>query len=468
MNAFALVLALVTAPPIEFPKEATWLNVKAPLTLQSLKGRVVLLDFWTYCCINCMQIIPDLKFLEEKYASRGVVVIGVHSGKFDNEKDPENIRAAMARYEIKHPVVDDSEYKIWEAFDVKAWPTLVLLGSDGKVTRQLRGEGHRAELDALIAQALADGQARRDLIDKPIALSVAPPPKTPLAFPGKIIAANGHLFISDSNHNRVIEAEPSGKVLSVFEGFNKPQGLAVSGNTLFVADTEAHVVKAVELNSKQVTVIAGTGKKGRFLGGSSVDLASPWDVLALNGILYIANAGTHQLLGYDLAQKTIAVVAGSGRERRIDGDALQAALAQPSGLATDGTSVFFADSEVSSVRRYDPKTKTVETLVGEDLFEFGDIDGAFASARLQHPLGLAFANGTLYVADTYNHKVKQLDLAKRTISAVYGKQGLLFEPGGLAALAGKLFIADTNNSRVVVYDLAAKTAAPLVLTGLSN
>jgi hypothetical protein len=191
-------------------------------------------------------------------------------------------------------------------------------------------------------------------------------------------------------------------------------------------------------------------------------------VLALNGILYIANAGTHQLLGYDLAQKTIAVVAGSGRERRIDGDALQAALAQPSGLATDGTSVFFADSEVSSVRRYDPKTKTVETLVGEDLFEFGDIDGAFASARLQHPLGLAFANGTLYVADTYNHKVKQLDLAKRTISAVYGKQGLLFEPGGLAALAGKLFIADTNNSRVVVYDLAAKTAAPLVLTGLSN
>ncbi len=465
MNAIVLALSLLAAP--EFPKEAAWLNVKAPLTLQGLKGRVVLLDFWTYCCINCMQIIPDLKFLEAKYAARGVVVIGVHSGKFDNEKDPENIRAAMARYEIKHPVVDDSEYKIWEAFDVKAWPTLVVIGSDGKVIEQLRGEGHRDELDVLISKALADGKTRKDLIDKPIALDVASPPKTPLAFPGKIIVANGHLFISDSNHNRVIEAEPSGKVVAVFEGFNKPQGLALSGNTLFVADTEAHVVKAVDLKTKQVTVIAGTGKKGRFIDNLSADLASPWDVLALNGILYIANAGTHQLLGYDLAKKTTLVVAGSGREKRVDGNALQAALAQPSGLATDGTSVFFADSEVSSVRRYDPNKKTVETLVGEDLFEFGDIDGAFATARLQHPLGLAFDRGALYVADTYNHKVKRLDLEKRTIAAVYGKQGVLFEPGGLAVLAGKLFIADTNNSRIIVYDLAAKTAVPLVLTGLS-
>ncbi|MCC6809686.1 MAG: redoxin domain-containing protein [Deltaproteobacteria bacterium] len=465
------MLSFLFAAAPQFPPGLTWINVDQPLSLQALKGRVVLLDFWTYCCVNCLQVIPDLKAIESKYAQRGVVVIGVHSGKFDNEKDPENIRAAILRHEIRHPVVDDSEYKIWDAYDVKAWPTLIVLGSDGGVVLNVRGEGHKAEIEQAIDQALKDGKKRGDLNDAPMPLQLAQAKEKPLAFPGKIAAAKidgkDHLFIADTNHNRIIDALASGEVVHAYGGFLHPQGVHYSDGTLYVADTENHLVRAIDLKTQAIRTIAGNGMKGRGAVGDAlhVSLASPWDVLMLGGTLYIANAGTHQLLAYDPKTKQMTIAAGSGREGRIDGDAAAAALAQPSGLATDGRSLFFADSEVSSVRRYDPKTKQVTTIVGEDLFEFGDKDGALKTARLQHCLGLAFVGGALFVADTFNHKLKRIDLAQKTITSVYGtgKPGALFEPGGVAEAAGKLYVADTNNSRIVVWDPKTKAATELRL-----
>jgi sugar lactone lactonase YvrE/peroxiredoxin len=445
-----------------------WFNVQKPLTAQDLQGRVVLLDFWTYGCINCMHVMPDLKALEEKYKARGVVVIGVHSGKFDDEKDQENIRAAIMRNDLHHPVVDDSEYKVWEAFGVQAWPTLIVVGTNGEVALTVRGEGHRQELDDAIKQALDDGKKRGDLKDTPLALRTEQGEKKALAYPGKIIAGADRLYIADTNHNRVLEAQPNGEVVQRFEGgFLRPQGLALDGTTLYVADTGNHVVKAIDLRTKAVRTVAGTGEKGRPREGDALQskLASPWDVLVLSGVLYVANAGTHQLVAVENGK--LRVAAGSGREARVDGPAASAALAQPSGLATDGASVFFADSEASSVRRYDPKARTVETLVGKDLFDFGDEDGRFADARLQHCLGLAFDGGALYVTDTYNHKVKRLDLQARTVGTVFGdrKHAALYEPGGLAVLGGKLYVADTNHSRIVVYDPKTKVERELVLKG---
>jgi thiol-disulfide isomerase/thioredoxin len=485
MTALIFALSMTAAAPDpgrapEFPVGLPWLNTSRPLSLAELGGKVVLLDFWTYCCVNCMQIIPDLKYFEQTYGDKGLVVIGVHSGKFDNEKDPENIRAAMRRYEITHPVVNDADYEIWESFGVQAWPTLVVIGADGKTVGAVAGEGHRATIEQAIQRAITDGERLKILKPGPVpGLALEKAPTSTLAFPGKLIVDGDRLFVSDTNHDRVIEAKLDGSVVATFgEGTLKhPQGLAVKGETIYVADTENHVVRAFDRKSKRMSVLAGTGALGRArkseegtaLGvPTRVPLASPWDVLVVGNTLYIANAGTHQIFALDLAKKLLTLAAGSSREGLKDGDAPSAQLAQPSGLTSDGHAVFFADSEVSSIRRYDPKAQKVETLIGSGLFDFGDIDGETKTARLQHPLGLVFSGGALFIADSYNHKIKRLDLAKKRIETVFGKErgngkDSLFEPGDVAVSGDALFIADTNNSRIVRYDIKTKAATELVL-----
>jgi DNA-binding beta-propeller fold protein YncE len=253
--------------------------------------------------------------------------------------------------------------------------------------------------------------------------------------------------------------------------FNHPQGLALSGNTLYVADTQNHLVRAIDLQTHAVRTIAGTGERGRDPHGPALQaaLASPWDLLVLGHTLYIANAGSHQLLALDLQKNVLRVAAGSGREDHRDGHGEDAALAQPSGLASDGTAIYIADSEVSSVRRFDPATGEVTTLVGKGLFDFGDVDGSGDTVRLQHPLGVAWDSGALFVADTYNHKIKRLQGPQDKTATSFvgtGKAGngrdQFFEPGGLSASGGKIYVADTNNSRIVVVD--EKTRSAIVLT----
>src|SRR5215471_1254243 len=129
----------VNAP--DFPEGLEWLNTDHPISLRDLKGQVVLLDFWTYCCINCMHVFPDLHALEEKYKDQPVVVIGVHSGKFDQEKDVDHIRQAILRHNINHPVAVDSQFKIWNSYGVQSWPTLILIDLEGNAVAGWSGEG---------------------------------------------------------------------------------------------------------------------------------------------------------------------------------------------------------------------------------------------------------------------------------------------------------------------------------------
>ena len=110
----------------EFPKGLDWLNSDSALQISDFKGKFILLDFWTFCCINCMHVIPELKALEHKYADE-LVVIGVHSAKFTNEQGTANIRQAILRYGISHPVVNDKDFRIWDEYAVRAWPTLILI-----------------------------------------------------------------------------------------------------------------------------------------------------------------------------------------------------------------------------------------------------------------------------------------------------------------------------------------------------
>lgn len=488
----------------DFPAGFSWVNTDRPLRLdQELKGHVVVLDFWTYCCINCMHILPDLEYIEQKYAGQPVAVIGVHSAKFDNEADNSNILTACQRYRIAHPVIVDQNHRIWSAYGVHAWPTLVVLDPEGKIVGSLSGEGNRDILYATVYSLLEEGREKGTLAPEPV--TVNPQAKVPsfsgLSFPGKVLVdADGkYLFISDSNHDRVIISDLKGEVIAIAGSgrkglqdgafdeaeFSNPQGLAyaASEDILYVADTDNHCIRKLDLKSHTVETISGTGQQGwdRRGGsaGTSQTLNSPWD-LALDGNrLLIAMAGSHQIWTLDLQTGIAQSWAGSGREDIFDGPASQSALAQPSGLTIKDGWLYFADSEVSAVRRAELAGGNVETLIGTGLFDFGDRDGSFGRALLQHPLGVAASGDAIYVADTYNHKIKRLDEETRTVETVFGSGGTdlsaenpdtpaLYEPGGISITGEDLYIADTNHDRILRYSLKSRSWTEVKLTGLQT
>jgi DNA-binding beta-propeller fold protein YncE len=492
--------AAVNAP--EFPDGLEWLNVERPVRMADLRGKVVLLDFWTYCCINCMHIIPDLKRLEAKYGD-ALVVIGVHSAKFTTEKGTDNIRQAILRYGIGHPVVNDKDFSVWDEYAARAWPTLVLVDTRGKVVAQSSGEGAFDKFDGPIDDLVQKARAAGTLDARPLKLRLEREraPESLLSFPGKVLAdaTSNRLFISDSNHNRVVVADlASGAVLDVIgsggEGlgdgafekatFHHPQGLALDGDVLYVADTENHAIRRADLAKRKVDTIGGNGRQADAFNvpgiGMGVALNSPWDLVVHSGSLYVAMAGFHQIWRMDLKTWRLEPFAGSGRENRVDGPLASAALAQPSGIATDGVKLYVADSEVSSVRSVDldPAGK-VATIVGEALFEFGDVDGAGERVRLQHPLGVALVGGALFVADTYNNKIKRIDpsTSESRTFAGSGEGGYadgaaakarFDEPGGVSAANGKLYVADTNNNVVRVVDAKTRRVETFALKGLER
>ncbi len=474
----------------DFPAGLDWINVSAPVSLEDLRGKIVLLDFWTYGCINCIHVIPDIKRLEKEYPTQ-LVVIGVHSAKFDNEGETENIRYIVRRYEVTHPVVNDHNFEIWQSYGVNAWPTFMLIDPFGKVVGQMSGEPLYDRIQPIIDTMAREYGAAGVL--NPAPLPQLQPElnnmeETPLRFPGKVLAdaAGNRLFISDSNHNRIVVAAlDTYEVLDVIgngtEGladgdyasaeFFRPQGLTLDGNKLYVADTENHAIRVVDLDNQTVTTAAGTGKQSFNYDasgpGPEIDLNSPWDVVAVGGKVYIAMAGQHQLWVYDIASGEVGPYAGSGQEGLIDGKLKDAAMNQPSGIDSDGTILYFADPEASAIRTADLNPDgSVETIVGTGLFDFGDVDGTGDDVRLQHALGVTVADdGYLYVADTYNSKIKRIDPSTRE-SVTYlgsGDEGLVdgdnpqfYEPGGIDYANGKLYIADTNNQVIRVVDMASQ------------
>jgi len=469
--------APVRAPEIARPA-MTWFNVAAPLSLADLRGRVVILDFWTFCCINCMHVLPSLARVEERFPEE-VAVIGVHSPKFFAERDPDNVAAAIARYGIRHPVVHDPNMTLWREYAVRAWPTLVFLDPEGCVIGQFSGEPDADRLVEAVGDLVGQARERRVLVPVPMLLEPTPQPEGTLAYPGKIKPLpGGGWVIADGGHNRIVVADDSGALQTTFGSgqagfsdgdaatatFHGPQGLIADATTIYVADTGNHAVRAIDRASGRVSTLAGIGRRGAVLGApapaSETAMASPWDLEIAGARLYVANAGTHQLGVIDLKAGTVARLAGSGAEALVDGEALEAAaLAQPSGLALDpaGRRLFFADSETSAARVLDLERGEVTTLVGAGLFDFGHKNGPFGKARLQHALGLAWTDAGLVVADSYNRAVRLLDLERGEASDI--EPGLtcqdpvclpLGEPAGIAAADnGLLLLADTNNHRIL-------------------
>ncbi|KAK0601024.1 hypothetical protein LWI29_020682 [Acer saccharum] len=499
----------------EFPTKLDWLNT-APLQFRrDLKGKVVVLDFWTYCCINCMHVLPDLEYLEKKYKDMPFTVVGVHSAKFDNEKDLEAIRNAVLRYGITHPVVNDGDMNLWRELGVNSWPTFSVVAPNGKLLAQLSGEGRRKDLDDLVEAALLFYGEKKLLDNAPLPLRLEKDndPRlltSPLKFPGKLAIdiLNNRLFISDSNHNRIVVTDLDGNFIvqigsSGEEGlrdgsfdeatFNRPQGLAYNAkkNILYVADTENHALREIDFVNDTVRTLAGNGTKGSdYEGGgkgTSQLLNSPWDVCfePINEKVYIAMAGQHQIWVHNTPDGVTKAFSGDGYERNLNGSSsTNTSFAQPSGmsLSPDFTEIYVADSESSSIRALNLKTGGSRLLAGGDpvfsdnLFKFGDHDGIGSEVLLQHPLGVLCAkNRQIYIADSYNHKIKKFDPANNRVTTLAGtgkagfKDGTalaaqLSEPSGIIeAENGKLFIADTNNSVIRYLDLNSKKAELLTL-----
>ncbi len=478
-----------------------WIN-SGPINLADLKGKIVLLDFWTYCCINCHHILPTLAKLEAKYKNE-LVIIGVHSGKFSAERNTENILRKVAEYRIKHPVVNDANMTIWERFGVTSWPTLVLITPDGKYAGARGGEVPFEDLDRIIGGVVVKYKDQLNL--KPIEFSAAQEPTAQgaLLYPGKVLAdpAGKRLFISDTGHNRIVVTDLEGKSpVTIGSGaagfvdgdyekasFNRQQGICLAGEILYVADTENHAIRAVDLKSKVVNTISGTGSQSprspleRYVGPAKTSaLSSPWDIIQVPGWsgFYIAMAGMHEIWKLDIASGEVGVWAGSGYENIEDGDRLEARFAQPSGLATDGKKLFVADSEVSGVRvitGLNTEHPEVGRIVGQGLFKFGDIDGTGAEVRLQHCLGVAYGGGKLYIADTYNNKIKVCDPKTSAVKtfAGDGKTGStdnpprFYQPGGLSVAGDSLYVADTNNHKIRVIDIKSGAVKTLDIAGLS-
>ncbi len=451
-------MELIHAPRLN-AESLTWLNAQKPLDLPDLAGHLVILDFWTFCCINCIHIIPTLKRLEEKYPDQ-LVVIGVHSPKFPAEQRVENLQAAVQRYEIVHPVVHDPDFSIWKQYAIRAWPTLVFIGPDGYILGQLPGEPDPEILTATLDALIEDLEKKKALKNK--AAELLKPAGTvdsgQLRFPGKIAYSktDREFAIADSNHNQIVTADMKGNItrhigsgeIGHRDGpleeaqFYRPQGLCYQDGLIWVADTENHLIRKIDLKSGQVTTVAGTGKQGIPLKGQSkaleVAISSPWDVSLHDGWLYFANAGTHQIGVLYIDKASVSQFAGTGAEALVDGPRLAGVFAQPSGLTIGEEKLFLADSETSAIRsvRLDD-IGLIATYVGTGLFDFGDADGTGKQAVLQHALGVHYDQGKLYIADSYNHKIKILDLKSLETTTLQASVDLLCDDASCSRLSRK-------------------------------
>ena len=452
-----------------------WLNTGGkPITLAELRGRITLLDFWTFCCINCLHVLDELRPLEAEFPDV-LVTIGVHSPKFVHEADADALAAAVERYEVHHPVLDDPNMTTWQNYAVKAWPTLVLVDPEGYVVHVAAGEGHVEALRRIIAELIDEHEAKGTLRRGDDPYVPQQQQATELRFPAKIaVTPQDTLLVTDSAHHSVVELAADGETVLRRIGngergradggpneatFAEPAGIALLpkdiatkvGYDVVVADTVNHLLRGIDLITGNVTTVAGTGEQWRMGDtdgpADKIDLTSPWDVAwwaPANGVV-IAMSGNHTLSLFDPIANTVSRFAGTTVEGLKDGPALEAFFAQTSGLAADGDKLWLADSETSALRWID-RDFEVHTAVGRGLFDFGHRDGAADQALLQHPLGVAvLPDGSVAIADTYNSAIRRYEPEIGEVSTLATD---VAEPSGAAIVDGELVVVASAAHRL--------------------
>lgn len=451
-----------------FPGGLEWFNIDGTVKMSEQRGKIVLIDFGSYCSVHCRHALADLRRLQGKYRD-DLVIIGVHAPRFRSELRRTHVQKSINRHNVEFPVIHDADQKLRKLYGIRILPTRVLIDHEGYIVGSLSGDGKAMRLDQVIASLLGK---RTGAVANPASsfrLKSCPEPKGVLNFPGHIVAARDRVYIVDSGNHRILVTSASGHVLRQYGGegpgfldgtgasaaFNNPQGIAVNDDFLFVADEGNHAIRRINLRTDEVVTIAGTGRQGGLQAGPGdvprkTALNSPTDIVFHNGDLFIAMAGAHQVWRLSLLQNTLEVLSGSGCEGLTDGPPGTASFAQPTGLTVCGGKLYTVDAMASAVRCVDPETGYVTTLVGEGLFAFGEEDGIGLAARLQYPLDIKAdqSQNMLWVADTYNNKIRRIGVKTRHVSSVLLDRRL-DEPGGLAFSNNTLYIANTNAHEVL-------------------
>lgn len=480
-------LVLMTWPAYadepRFPSGAPWFNVSRPLNSTDLKGRFTLLDFFTPGCINCIHTIPGMNRLEHEFG-KYLLIIGVNSPKFSASKNVNTIRGFIERYDIRHPIVTDKHMQLWKQYGVFAWPTFILLGPNGHKTGRFIGEGQYGQIRKAVIKSLNNAR-QQDTLGSAIILPLKTMirPDTPLLQPGKVAVSNQYVAVSDTGHDQVVLFSHHGKVIQIIgnghpgaedgkasqASFNGPQGLAFHRDMLYVADSGNHLIRQINLNTFRVNTIAGNGRQQFGVRGQhqalQVSLNSPWALKVIGNTLYVAMAGDHQIWKMSLLTQRIGPFAGTGYEGITDGTTTQASFAQCSGLAYHNSLLYVADPESSAVRTVNLNNFRVNTLIGHGLFVFGMHNGTADKALLQHNQGLAYLNGKLYIADTFNDAIRTLNLKTNQVTTLATG---LSQPGGLAILnKHRLIVADTNHNRVITVNITNGDVTPWPISGLN-
>ena len=475
----------------------TWFGTENPrLGIADFKGRFLLLDFWTLCCVNCHHVLAELRPVEEKFKDV-LTVVGVHSPKFEYEKLPESVAAAIARHEIHHPVLNDPNMSTWQSYGVRAWPTLVLVDPRGEIVATYSGEGHAHAIEALIEKLTPEYEASGDLIRGAGLYQASPPSSLALKQPGKIISVpasyrpflgGAELLISNSGAHNLVGlttenlTDPTITIGSGARGtsdggyqdasFAEPYGArfiegdlaAKVGAHLMIADTANHLIRAVNLESKKIFTIAGTGaqwmQKDLTDGPAlEINISTPWDIEVLDGALLIAMAGEHRIWKYDFENKTLGIFAGTTNEGLVDGANPDAWFAQPSALvaskATPGK-VWIVDSETSALRS--TENGKITSHIGKGLFDFGHVDGPADQALLQHPLGaIELPDGSVLIADTYNRAIRKYSPSTNKVSTVARE---LSEPSDIELVESetgpKLAVVEAAANRITLLPIEAE------------
>ena len=465
----------------DIPDLLQWFNVDSPVRLSEQKGRVVLLNFDTYGSLHCLHVLADLNHLAGKYPNE-LVIIGIHGPRFPAERSIEHIRNTISRNHIRHPVVHDPEYRLWQRFGIHSGPALCVIDTRGNIVGSVSADGNRQKLERVINSLLARASQPAAGLHAPYVLKALSEPERPLLFPDKILATENRIYIADSGHNRVLATSPQGYILHQYgdgnpgyidgngfsAAFDAPQGMVLADEFLYVADTGNHAIRRINIRSEDVVTLAGTGAIGLEPGGDyfgnprEVDLNTPVALAHKANVLYIAMSGLHQIWSLSLVTNTLEIFAGCGDEGLVDGASWNACFAQPSAMSIIGYTLYVVDAGSSAVRTIDLKTRHVSTLIGSGLFDFGDTDGTGAEARFQYPLDITVdqTQKSLWMADTYNNKIRKIGIESKLVSS-YQVRHPLSEPGGLAFSGNTLYIANTNRHEIVRVNLRNGTTESL-------
>lgn len=467
----------------ELPGELKWVNTDEPIRLVDLRGKAILLNFWTGSSIACEQQAQELRQLEAKFHD-GLAVLSIHTPKHPAEADDDVVLKAANRWHLRHPVANDREWLLWRQMGIEAWPSVALLDHDSRLVGIFQGDGRRAELEARIQEVLDKAaDADRRSYD-PAPASRKPEPRSPLRFPTRIVASSSNLYVADTGYNRILELGFDGHIVRTYgsgnpghwdargteAGFRNPVGLSLWKDQLFVADTGNHSIRRIRLNSGDVETLAGNGSCDRPSSADiqqprAASMASPLDVVVLNDRLYVAMAGAHQIWQLDLGRGSMSLVVGNGREDGVDGTGTFSSFAQPSALAVMGDTLYVLDAGSSSLRGVHLGEFRVTTLVPGGLYSDGAADGMGMGARMCHPTAMHAdaARGVLWIADTLNHKLRVYGIAKaelKTVNLNYKLQS----PAGVCVAQQAVWIANTNAHEILKLDLKTGRLARLPIT----